>query len=45
MLTFDSDKLTRVEVALKGQLAEFGKNNQNEWTIFLKPKPMRARMG
>ena len=44
LLTFDSDKLTRVEVALKGQVAEFGKNNQNEWTI-LKPKPMRADGG
>jgi Domain of unknown function (DUF4340) len=41
LLTFDQDKLTRVELAAKGQPVEFGKNNQNEWTI-LKPKPMRA---
>jgi hypothetical protein len=44
LVTFDSEKLTRVEVALKGQMAEFGKNNNNEWTI-LKPKPMRADGG
>ena len=41
LLTFDSDKLTRVELHAKGQPVEFGKNNQNEWQI-LKPKPMRA---
>ena len=41
MLTFDSDKLTRVDLNAKGQSAEFGKNGQNEWQI-LKPKPMRA---
>ena len=41
LLTFDSDKLTRVELAAKGQTIEFGKNNQNEWQI-LKPKPLRA---
>jgi hypothetical protein len=41
LLTFDSDKVTRIELAAqKGQL-EFGKNNQNEWQI-LKPKPYRA---
>jgi len=44
LLIFDSDKLTRVEVAMKGQLVEFGKNNQNEWSI-VKPKPMRADGG
>ena len=44
LLTFDSDKLTRVEMMFKWQLAEFGKNNQNEWAI-LKPKPMRADGG
>ncbi|MCC6591419.1 MAG: DUF4340 domain-containing protein [Bryobacterales bacterium] len=44
LITFDSDKLTRIEVTLKGQMVEFGKNNQNEWTI-LKPKPMRADGG
>jgi|SRR5579871_363340 len=41
LLTFDSDKLTRVELMSNGQDMEFGKNNQNEWTI-LKPKPYRA---
>lgn len=41
LLTFDSDKLTRVDLQSKGQTLEFGKNNQNEWQI-LKPKPLRA---
>ncbi len=41
LLTFDSDKLTRVDLQAKGQPVEFGKNNQNEWQI-LKPKPLRA---
>jgi hypothetical protein len=41
LLTFDSDKLTRVELNAKGQAVEFGKNNQNEWQI-LKPRPLRA---
>src|SRR5205823_8769070 len=41
MLTFDSDKLTRVELTAKGQSVEFGKNNQNDWQI-LKPRPLRA---
>jgi hypothetical protein len=41
LLTFDSDKLTRVDLAAKGQPVELGKNNQNEWQI-LKPKPLRA---
>src|SRR5207344_2026215 len=41
LLTFDGDKLTRVELQAKGQPIEFGKNNQNEWQI-LKPKPLRA---
>jgi hypothetical protein len=41
LLTFDSDKLTRVELQAKGQPVEFGKNNQNEWQI-LKPRPLRA---
>ena len=44
LLTFDSDKLTRVELVAKGQDIEFGKNNQNDWQI-LKPKPMRADGG
>jgi hypothetical protein len=41
LLTFDEGKLTRVELAGKGQPVEFGKNGQNEWQI-TKPKPMRA---
>lgn len=41
LLTFDSDKLTRVELNAKNQPVEFGKNGQNEWEI-LKPRPMRA---
>jgi hypothetical protein len=41
LLAFDSDKLTRVELAAKGQPVEFGKNGQNEWEI-LKPRPLRA---
>src|SRR5271157_5404355 len=40
LLTFDSEKLTRVELQAKGPV-EFGKNSQNEWTI-LKPRPLRA---
>jgi hypothetical protein len=41
LLTFDSDKLTRVALQAKGGEVEFGKNNQNDWQI-LKPKPLRA---
>jgi len=41
LLTFDSDKLTRVALQAKGAEVEFGKNNQNDWQI-LKPKPLRA---
>jgi hypothetical protein len=41
LLTFDSDKLSRVELNAKSQSIEFGKNNQNEWQI-VKPKPLRA---
>jgi hypothetical protein len=41
LLTFNSDKLTRVDLTAKGSGVEFGKNNQNEWQI-LKPKPLRA---
>jgi len=44
LLTFDSDKLTRVELAAKGEPVEFGKNAQNEWQI-IKPKPLRADGG
>lgn len=41
LLTFDSDKLSRVELNAKSQIVEFGKNNQNEWQI-LRPRPLRA---
>ena len=41
LLTFDSGKLTRVELEGKGPAVEFGKNNDNEWQI-LKPRPLRA---
>ncbi|MBM3774283.1 MAG: DUF4340 domain-containing protein [Acidobacteria bacterium] len=41
LLTFDPDKLTRVELEAKGDKLEFGKNAQNEWQI-LKPRPLRA---
>jgi len=41
LLTFDSDKLTRVELQAKNEALEFGKNSQNEWQI-LKPRPLRA---
>ena len=44
LLTFDSEKLTRVELAAKGQTIEFGKNAQNEWQI-IKPQPLRADGG
>jgi hypothetical protein len=41
LLTFDSDKITRVELAAKPPAIEFGKNSSNEWQI-LKPRPLRA---
>lgn len=41
LLTFDSDKLARVELSAKTPGLEFGKNNQNEWQI-VKPRPLRA---
>jgi ribosomal protein L12E/L44/L45/RPP1/RPP2 len=41
LLTFDSDKLTRVQLTAKGSTIEFGKNGQNEWQV-LKPRPLRA---
>jgi len=41
LLTFDSDKLTRVELQAKGSAVEFGKNGSNEWQI-VKPQPLRA---
>jgi len=45
LLTFDSDKLTRVALEPAGKPeVEFGKNGQNEWQI-LKPRPLRADGG
>jgi hypothetical protein len=41
LMTFDQDKISRVELAAKKQDVEFGRVNQSEWQI-LKPKPMRA---
>jgi len=41
LLTFDSGKLTRLELTSGKSHVEFGKNNQNEWQI-LKPQPYRA---
>jgi hypothetical protein len=41
LLTFNSDKLTSLQLQAKGQTVEFGKNAQNDWAI-VKPKPMRA---
>jgi hypothetical protein len=41
LLTFDPDKITRVQLRAKGEPLEFGKNAQNEWQI-LKPRPLRA---
>src|SRR5579872_5085086 len=41
LMTFDSDKLTKVELQAKGAAVEFAKNASNEWTI-VKPKPYRA---
>ena len=41
LLTFDTNKLTRVDLLSGKSEVEFGKNNQNEWQI-LKPQPYRA---
>lgn len=41
LLTFDSNRLTRMELLSAKSDMEFGKNNQNEWQI-LKPQPYRA---
>jgi hypothetical protein len=40
LLTFESDKLSRVELVAKKQDIEFGRN-KDQWQI-VKPKPMRA---
>ena len=41
LLTFDSEKLSRLELTAKGQTVEFGKNTNGEWQI-VKPRPLRA---
>ena len=41
LLTFEQDKLTRLELQAKGQTMEFGKNSAGEWQI-VKPRPLRA---
>lgn len=41
LLAFDSNQLTRIELASAKSNLEFGKNNQNEWQI-IKPQPYRA---
>lgn len=41
LLTFDTNRLTRLELASAKSAIEFGKDNQNEWQI-LKPQPYRA---
>ena len=41
LLTFDSNRLTRIEVINAKSDVEIGKNNQNDWQI-LKPQPYRA---
>ncbi|MBV9670055.1 MAG: DUF4340 domain-containing protein, partial [Acidobacteriales bacterium] len=41
LLTFDSNKLTRIDLASGKSNVEFGKSNSNDWQI-LKPQPYRA---
>ena len=41
LLTFDADKLARLELAAQGAPIEFARNTQNEWAV-LKPRPLRA---
>ncbi len=41
LLTFDTNKLTRLELISSKSNIEFGKNNQGDWQI-LEPKPYRA---
>ncbi len=41
LMTFDQDKISRVELVTKKGTIEFGKAGQNDWQI-LKPKPLRA---
>ncbi len=41
LLTFDQEKITRIQLQTKGTAVEFGKSNNNEWQI-LQPRPLRA---
>lgn len=41
LLTFDTNKLTRLDLSSGKSNVEFGKNNQGDWEI-LKPQPYRA---
>jgi len=41
LLTFDQDKIARIQLQAKGPAIEFGKGNDNEWQI-LQPRPLRA---
>lgn len=41
LLTFDEQKLTRIELSAGKQALEFGKDGSGDWQI-LKPQPMRA---
>ena len=41
LLTFDQDKIARIQLQAKGPAVEVGKNNENEWQILL-PRPLRA---
>lgn len=44
LVTFDPDKISRVELTVKGKTLEFGKNSGNEWQI-VKPQTLRADGG
>jgi hypothetical protein len=41
LMTFEQDKISRVELTAKNTTIEFGRVNSSEWQI-LKPRPMRA---
>ena len=41
LMTFDQDKISRVELTAKKATIEFGRVNQTDWQI-LKPRPLRA---
>lgn len=41
LVIFEQTKITRVQVQVKGQTVEFGKNAESNWQI-IKPRPLRA---